>query len=422
MPDFAWRAANSAGKITTGYITAMSVPQAMKQLRDKGLHPLNVKPVAGGQAAVAAAQPDIAVKAINAQASKTKLSARNAAVNSADILALTSELTIMLRSGLALDNALKVLIDMSHKPAMRELVRKLLEDVKGGMPFSKALAVHPQHFNEFYINMVRSGEVSGQMSGVLARLVEHMERLRALRESVISATIYPLILLTVAVLTLIVLLGFVVPRFEAMFADAGDTLPVATRILMWVGDIFRSWWWLFAALAIALVFGAVRWFKTPEGKHWLQGTLLRLPLIGPLAAKYQMTLFARSWGTLLGNGVPMLTALSIATDTVSNSVMRAPLAKVAPVVKEGGRVVEALKGTGLFEPLAINLIRVGEETGRVGAMSMELADILNRQVETGIKRLLTLLEPVIILVLGVLVAFIVISLMMGILSVNDIVG
>lgn len=419
MPDFAWRAANAAGQVSTGHIAAASVPQAMKLLREQGLHPLSVEPAAAGQVARESRSTAAAQAAAGAGAPGRR---NNGPVNAADVLALTSELTIMLRAGLALDNALKVLIDMSHKPAVQELVQILLDAVKGGMPFSKALEQHPQHFNEFYVNMVRSGEVSGQMSAVLTRLVEHMERLRALRESVVSATIYPLILLTVAVLTLIVLLGFVVPRFQTMFEDAGDTLPLATQILMGVGDLFRQWWWLLALAAAALALGLRRWLKTPQGQRWKQAALLRLPLVGPLAAKFQMTLFARSWGTLLNNGVPMLTALSIATDTVSNGVMRGPLAGVAPVVKEGGRVVDALRGTGLFEPLAINLIRVGEETGRVGAMAMELADILNRQVETGIKRLLTLLEPLIILVLGVLVAFIVISLMMGILSVNDIVG
>ena len=165
--------------------------------------------------------------------------------------------------------------------------------------------------------------------------------------------------------------------------------------------------------------GLRRWFHSPAGRQWWQTLLLRLPLVGSLTLKYQLTLFARSLGTLLGNGVPMLTALHIATDTVSNTLLQQALARIAPIVKEGGKVVQAVGASGIFEPLAINLIRVGEETGRVGPMMLELSNILNREVETGIKRLLTLVEPVLILVLGVLIAAIIVSILLGILSIND---
>lgn len=418
MPDYAWRAANASGHISTGVIAAANVPQAMKQLRERGLHPLHLAPASANEL----------VEAQNAQAnaaSQALMSSKHASrkskgpVNRDDVRAMTSELAIMLRSGLALDSALKVLIDMSHKPAMRALVQDLLDAVKGGAPFSKALAQHPRHFDDFYINMIRSGEISGQMSGVLTRLVEHMERLRALRESVVSASIYPLILIGMAVAVLIFMMVFVVPSFRTMFNDVGDALPLPTKILMASSDIFLAWGWLIGLGAALLGYLSWRWVRSEAGQAWWQARVLRLPVIGALVARYQMTLFARSWGTLLGNGVPMLTALGIATDTVSNRVLRAPLLRVAPAVKEGARVVDAMSKIGLFEPLAINLIRVGEETGKIGAMALELSDILNRQVETGIKRALTLLSPLMIVGLGVLVAFILVSLMMGILSINQ---
>jgi general secretion pathway protein F len=162
-----------------------------------------------------------------------------------------------------------------------------------------------------------------------------------------------------------------------------------------------------------------RWARSPAGRLWWQSRLLKMPLVGPLALKYQLTLFSRSLGTLLGNGVPMLTALHIATETVNNTLLQQALSKVAPIVKEGGKVVQAITATGIFEPIAVNLIRVGEETGRIGQMMLELSNILNREVETGIKRLLTLVEPVLILVLGVLIAAIIVSILLGILSIND---
>ena len=415
MPEFAWRAANSAGKVEEGRFTAATPAQVLKHLRDQGMTPLHI-----GDAGAAVPLPGTAGQAasLGRFAQPMGRQARGP-VTAPDVLALTSELAIMLRAGLALDNALRVLIDMSHKPSVAALVQGILDAVKGGTPLSRALAAHRDLFGDFYINMIRSGEASGQMSAVLDRLVEHMERQRALRDSVISATIYPAILLGVAVLSLIAMLGFVVPQFEKLFTDMGDALPLPTRLVMGLGHAFTQYGLVVAVMLAGLGWAALRWLKSPAGRRWWQTLVLRLPLMGPLALKYQLTLFSRSLGTLLGNGVPMLTALHIATETVGNTVLQDALGRVAPIVKEGGKVVQAVTATGIFAPLAINLIRVGEETGRIGPMMLELSNILNREVETGIKRLLTLVEPVLILVLGVLIAAIIVSILLGILSIND---
>jgi general secretion pathway protein F len=413
MPDFVWRAATATGNIEQGCLSASNSAAALRQLREQGLTPLALNDAADTGATTA----------LGVQAGGVSSPPRNrqekGPVNAADVMAFTSELAIMLRAGLALDNALRVLIDMSHKPSVTGLVQGILDAVKGGTPLSRALSTHRALFGDFYINMVRSGEVSGQMSSVLDRLVEHMERQRALRESVISATIYPAILLGVAVLSLIVMLGFVVPQFEKLFSDMGDALPLPTRIVMIMGQGFRHYGLLIGVVVVLGVLFLSRWLNSPAGRQWWQSRLLRLPLVGRLALKYQLTLFSRSLGTLLGNGVPMLTALHISTDTVSNAPLQQALVKMAPIVKEGGRMVQAAAVSGIFEPLAINLIRVGEETGRIGPMMLELSNILNREVEIGIKRLLTLVEPVLILVLGVLIAGIIVSILLGILSIND---
>lgn len=415
MPEFAWRAVSASGQTVDGRVSAATPAQAMKQLRDQGLTPLHIEDVAS-----VGALSQVIGKAVPRQAAgRRQARVGKGPVNQADILAFTSELAIMLRAGLALDSSLRVLIDMSHKPSVTALLQSVLDAVKGGTPLSRALSENRVLFGDFYVNMVRSGEASGQMAAVLARLVEHMERQRALRDSVVSATIYPAILLGVAVLSLVAMLGFVVPQFEKMFTDMGDALPLPTRVIMEMGHVFTNYG---LPIGIALLsVGALifRWSKTPHGRQWWQSRLLRLPLVGSLALKYQLTLFSRSLGTLLGNGVPMIAALNIATETVGNTVLQESLARVVPIVKEGGKMVQAISATGIFEPLAINLIRVGEETGRVGPMMLELAAILNREVETGIKRLLTLVEPILILVLGILIAAIIISILMGILSIND---
>lgn len=409
MPDFSWRAVSAAGKVEQGQMAAPSAAGVMRQLQERGLTPLQIDSASTvgtpARPSILAAQPGVRVE--------------KGPVTSADVMALTSELAIMLRAGLALDNSLRVLIEMSHKASVRNLVQGILDAVKGGAPLSRALLAHRSLFSDFYVNMIRSGEASGQMSAVLDRLVEHMERQRALRDSVISATIYPAILLGVAVLSLIAMLGFVVPQFEKLFSDMGDALPAPTRLVMSIGQVFTQYGLYLAVAGFAAVVLLVRWLKSPPGRAWWQAGLLRLPVVGRLALKYELTLFTRSMGTLLGNGVPMLTALHIATDTVANVTLRQLLARVAPIVKEGGRIVQAVSATGIFEPLAINLIRVGEETGRIGPIMLELSHILNREVETGIKRLLTMLEPLLILVLGVLIAAIIVSILLGILSVND---
>lgn len=406
MPEFLWRAAHADGQAAEGRTEAAAEADVLRQLRERGLTPIRVQPAGQAEgAALAGPRPRAA----------------RGPVKPADVLSLTSELAIMLRAGLALDAALRVLIDMSHKPSVRAMLEKVLEDVKGGAPFSRALAAHQAHFGDFYINMIRSGEVSGQMPQVLDRLAGHMQRLRALRESVVSATLYPAILLGVAVLSLVGMLGFVVPQFEKLFKGMGDALPMPTRVVMLLGQGFRHYGLALGLGAAALGWLAWRWLRTPAGRQWWQARLIALPVLGPIVRKYQLTLFARSLGTLLDNGVPLLAALHISVETVTHQALRQALAKMAPLVKEGSRIVPAMRATGVFEPLAINLVRVGEETGRVGAMMNELAAILDRDVETGIKRGLTLLEPALILALGLLIAAIIVSILLGIISVNDLV-
>ncbi|MDR0479682.1 MAG: type II secretion system F family protein [Burkholderiaceae bacterium] len=412
MPEFAWRAASAGGQLVQGQTDAPSADVVLRQLRERGLTPIRVDE--GG----ALAAGNLGAGGALARFGQSRRTPRGP-VKPADVRTLTSELSIMLRAGLALDNALRVLIEMSAKPSLKTLLEGLLEDVKGGAPFSRALATHHELFGDFYINMVRSGEASGKMSQVLERLVAHMERLRALRESVISATLYPAILLCVAVLSLTVMLALVVPQFQKLFADMGDALPLPTRILMALDNGFRHYGLFIGAALVAAGWLAWRWFATPEGRTWWQARVLSLPVIGRLQYQYQLMLFARALGTLLGNGVPLLTALHIATETVGNDNLRQALAKMTPLVKEGGRMVRAMQATQAFEPLAINLVRVGEETGRIGPMMNELAEVLDRNVETGIRRALTLLEPVMILALGVLIACIIVSILLGVLSIND---
>ena len=411
MAEFIWRAIDPAGRTQQGRVEAAAAPQAAVQLRSRGLVPLSIEPAGGAtpRSGDAPARP----------AGRSLSLRRNAAITGKDILSVTTELSIMLKAGLPLAYALRLLLEMGHKPVLRTLLQDVLDDVKGGAPLSRALGRHPRQFSEFYVSMVRAGEAGGQLAVVLERLVGHMERIAAMRENVVSAATYPAILLGVSVLSVIGMIGFVVPQFEKLFADLGDAIPFATRIVLMLSHVFRQWGLLIGIVMVLSVWSGYRYAHTPVGHAKLQSRLLRLPLVGRLLLDFQLAVFARTMGTLVGGGVSLLASIEIAISTVTSPPVRVAMLGMAPSIKGGGRLTQALAETRQFEPLAVNLVRVGEETGRLGPMLLEVAQLLDRRVETGVRRLLTLLEPALILLLGGLIATIIVSILLGILAIND---
>jgi general secretion pathway protein F len=406
MAEFAYKAAG-AGGVIEGSIEAKTREEAIRRLVDQGLTPVGVFDRAAAPVVVPPPQAGRRLRIGADRASRT------------DVLALTSDLAVMLRAGLPLDNALRVMRGMDHRPPVAALIGDIFDAVKGGVPLSRALARHGELFGAFYVNMVRSGEASGQLGAVLTRLVEHLERMRALRESVISALIYPAILMTVAVLSVVGILVFIVPQFESLFRDAHEALPLSTRLVLAAGNLVRGYGVFLLAAAVVAGLASARWLKSEAGRRWLQFRLSKLPVLGRVRHDYNLARFTRTFGTLLANGVPILTALGIAGETLEDARLRDSIKGVAPKVKSGGRLAEALQATGTFEPLAINLVRVGEETGSLDKMVLEMSSILDRKVETGIKRGLTLLEPLLILGLGLVIAVVIVSILMGILTVNE---
>lgn len=413
MGEYSYRAAVSGGRIESGQIVAATREEALRQLRGKGLTPVALDDLAPG------APAPVPTKAAGAKTSPRLSWSRDNGPRFNDIHGLTVELSIMLRAGLALDRALRVLIGMCAKPSVKAMLEDLLKSVKAGKGLSQALAPHAEQFGEFYVSMVRSGEAGGQLASVLGQLAEHLERVKALRESVVSALIYPAILVSVSVLSVFLLLGFVVPQFETLFADLGDGLPMPTRIIVVGGHLVADWGWLMVLVGGAGIWMLRRWLATPAGQSWRDRSLLKLPVFGGIVRKYEITRFARTMGTLLGNGVPIVAALRIASDTMANQCLRGAIDSVAPAIKQGGRMADALEASELFTPLALNMVRLGEETGRLDAMLLEVARVHDNEVQSGVKRALTLIEPALILTLGLVIAGIIVSILMGIMSVND---
>jgi len=398
MAAFSYKAVSRDGKTRQGVIEAEGLELASRQLRSQGLTLLTLEQ--GGkldQMAKVAGKPP----------------------TRQEVLSMTSELAVLLRAGLPLDRALKVLIEMAAQPSMHQLLSELLKAVKGGKALSTALQPHEKLFGTFYISMVRSGEASGQLSTVLDSLVEYLENARANRESVVSALIYPAILLVVAVLSIVMMLGFVVPQFETLFEDMGDALPLLTQIVLSGAEFLKSWWWLLLLLITVTAVTARNWASTEQGRAALDKRLLGLPLAGGIVFEFEVSKFARTVGTLLGNGVSLLKAISIAIDTVENRVIRDALQVLPPAVKAGKRMSLALEETKMFTPLVIQMIRVGEESGSLDKMMLELAKVFDEHVQSGVKRGLSLLEPVLILTMGAIIAAIIIAILSGILSVNN---
>jgi len=298
------------------------------------------------------------------------------------------------------------------------MLQQLLDRLKGGRALSTALEQYPSAFDGFYVSMVRSGEASGRVAQVLAELATYLERSAEVRSTVVSALIYPAILLVVAVISVAVMLGFVVPEFESLFEEMGDGLPLLTEVIVALGHLFERWGWVILFGAAGLWFLISRWTGTPEGKRWLDLRALSLPLVKQVVLKFETARFARTMGTLLSNGVSVLKAASIAEGTVTNGVLRERFAELAPVLKRGGRLAEAM-APEVFSPMAVQMVTVGEESGSLDAMLVQLATVYEAEVEADTKRALTLLEPILILSMGGIIAVIIMGILMGILSVNS---
>jgi general secretion pathway protein F len=400
MPHFSYKAIDRDGKPRDGVVEAGGLELALRQLRAQGLTLLKLE--AGGTAIT-----------VTGNKASGKPPGRQ------EILSMTSELAVLLRAGLPLDRALKVLIDMAVQPRMSQLLNDLLAAVKGGKALSQAMQPYEEVFGTFYINMVRSGEVGGHLSEILNRLVEYLESAKANRDTVVSALIYPAILAVVSVLSIVLMLGFVVPQFETLFEDMGEALPLLTQMVIGGANVIKRYGAVMLVILVALAVYLRKWSRTEQGQVSLHRRLLKMPLAGGIIFEFEVSKFARTVGTLIGNGVSLLKAITIAINTVDNQVIKAALEVLPPAVKAGKRMSVALEETKMFTPMVIQMIRVGEESGSLDQMMLELAAVFDSHVQSGVKRGLALLEPVLILTMGFIIGVIIIAILMGILSVND---
>src|SRR5437867_727226 len=409
MPLYRYKAVNTSGDVAAGELDAANESEIVDRLRDQGLMPMQVVAAAGER--VTAAQ----------KAARRRWFAPRR-VTRDHLLAFTRELATLLRAGLPLDRALEVLINLADAPPVARLLQAVRDSVRGGKSLSQSLDMHREVFSRFYVNIVRAGEAGGALGVVLTRLAETMERNKELRENVLSALIYPTILVFVAVSSIMVLLVFVVPTFQQTFAQAGKALPLPTQIVIIVGTGLRHYWWLLLLFVVGSVWLFRRRLRRPAVRYRWDQRLLRWPLIGDLLAKVEVARFSRTLATLLANGVTLLSGLSIVKETMTNTVLATALDGVVTRLREGKGFGRPLNETGLYPRLATQMILVGEESGRLEEMLNRVADVYDREVQMAVKRFLSVLEPMLILGLAVLIGGIVFSILLGVMGMSERVG
>ena len=403
MTRFRYVASDASARMVAGGLDAADERAVVRQLRSSGYYPIRIEP----------ADAPAATSALGRLTSLARRPTRQ------DVLILTQQLHTLLEAGLEVDRSLAILSDLTKNRRLAQVARDLLADVQRGLSVAESLAKHPEIFSRLYVNMARAGEAGGVLEPVLGRIAVFLERAKAIRDQTVSALTYPALVLLVASGAIVVLLNFVVPRFTGVFADSRHLLPRPTRVLLAVSELSAAYWWLAAGVIALAALGIRGYLHTEEGTALWHRAKLRMPVVGGLVRELEAARFTRTFGTLLQSGVPVLTALEIVGETVGNVVLARALPRIRDGVKRGEGVAAPLDGFGVFPVMAVHMVKVGEETGRLEEMLMRVADIYDAHVTTSLKRLLGLLEPAVILVLGLIVGFIVLSILTAIVSVSD---
>lgn len=404
MPQFRYEVKKGPGKAVSGVLEAESRRAAVTHLRDMGYFPILVEESTGEESRRPSVQ----------SLRRVRLKDRNI---------FFRQLANLLESGMPITRALSTLEEQTEHPKMVAVIARLREDVQKGSTFAEALERHPRIFTVMQCNLVKAGETGGMLEDVIWRIVTFGEQEEELRGKAVSAMIYPAFLMFVGSAAIFILVSFVFPKFIAIFEDFDAALPWPTQIVMGLCGFMGTWWW---AVLICIVVGAVSlvsYTRTEVGRRQRDGLLLRIPVIRNVVQRYEMAKFARTLGTLLDNGVPILTSLRITGDTLGNKVVADELGRIQERVAEGDSISESLRSeTRHFPPLVINMFAVGEESGRLGAVTRRIAEAYDNEVDRAVKAMTALLEPLMIVIMGVIIGFLVIAMLLPILTLSQHVG
>jgi len=397
---FHFRAVASDGKVRTGSISAETEKLVAAELKRQGLIPVYVG--LDGKRGLEWKLPSF------------RRGTRQ------DVLFFTQELSTLLNAGVPVDRALSITAELTVRPEFRSLVLDILRLIKSGKSLADALAAHPAHFSELYVNMTRAGEASGSLSQIFERLSEFERTRDDLRGYIVSSLVYPALLTLVGIGSIFVLLNFVVPRFAQIFSDPKMQIPTPTLIMLRTSEIVQAYWVPVAIALVVIIATFQAYIRTVPGRLWWDTFRLKIPLLGDALRKAETARFARAMGTLVAASVPLVQSLGISRGILGNRYIASALEGIAQGVKRGEGIAKPLERAGVFPPLAGHLLAVGEETGRLDAMFTRMADIYDGETRSSIRRFTSLFEPIIILVMGIMVGTLVLSMLMAITSINDV--
>jgi general secretion pathway protein F len=407
MPVYEYTALDARGKTTSGIIDADGAALARQKLRATGIFPVSIK------------------ESIKTPEKKTthiaKLSRLLTRIKPAEVAIMIRQLATLISAGFPLVSAIDALVPQTKSYRLKTILAQLKDAIVEGQSFAQALSQYPGIFSPLFINMVRAGETSGTLEIVLERLADITEKQQDLNNRIQTALAYPVFMCIIGTLVLFVLLTYIVPSITAIFADMNQVLPTPTRLLIWLSGFFKSFWWVIFIFVMGAGYALHRAKKTEKGRHVFDKTVLSLPVFGILAGKLDVARFTRTLGSLLENGVSMLIALDIVKNIAGNVLISTAVEKAAQDVGKGQALWAALNESKIFPQLSIQMIQVGEQSGELERMLNKIADIFEKEVETSILRLTSYLEPIMILVMGCVVGFIVLSICLPIFEMNQLI-
>jgi len=424
MPKFSYVALDTRGKEISGVLESENTTAAVSRIREMGYFPTNVAEADKAPAKKGAKTPGASAPGGGKAPSKKGMGSINLSFGTGKVktkllTAFTRQLATLIDAGLPLLRGLDVLRKGEKNPTLKRTLQQIAESVEAGSTFSEALAQHPKVFNRLYVNMVRAGEAGGVLDVTLGRLADFQEKAQKIKNKVVAAMVYPAVVIFVALAIVSFLMVVIVPKFQEIFNDLleGKPLPALTQFVMKVSNLVQHQIILVAGCIAAVVISVKMIGKTEKGRFYLDKIKLNAPVFGQLIRKVGIARFTRTLGTLIASGVPILQALNIVRETSGNAVIAKAVSQVHDSVKEGERIVAPLEASGVFPPMVISMVDVGEETGALPDMLMKVADVYDDEVDNAVTAITSLLEPIMIVFLAVVVGTIVIAMFMPLISV-----
>ena len=403
MPMFEYKATTPEGKIFEGQREETDHSAMINWLQASGYIPIYAKEA----------------KSPSSQSLKNIFTLSKKTINSNQLLSFTEQLATLVKAKLPVDHALRIFRDLSEHENVQNMSASLLEDVEAGSDLSSALEKQKNIFSPYYINMVRASEASGNLEIGLSRMHEYLESAKTMRDKLISSLIYPIILIVVAVASILVIMTFVVPKITELFEGSEELLPVATKLVISFSNFISNYWWLLLVILISIGFLIRYLFTSAKYRKFWDAKFLKLPFFGDLLIKHETAKFTSSLGSLLSNGVPVLSALPIAKANLTNSLFLENISRAMEQFKEGKSLFHTLSMAKLFPSLALQMIKVGEETGELDNMLKRVSEIYEKETSNAMQRLVNLFEPAIIILLGIVIGGIIVSILLGMVSIND---